>query len=418
MKKYLSYKVLPHGMDLNEDAIAECLLLKYVLGDHTFRKGEKVKRLLDVPKFEVYEGATVSDVENALKKSIQKITEGKEKVGIFLSGGKDSRLLLALANSLKIDVTAVTISDRIGRIEDAVASKVAKTLKIPHKILRIPNTFSPDIISEIVDITDGLIPFSGLLPLYLLKEELSEKFDIILSGDLMSEIMDMCEYRWYESKDPIKVMKRKHFIGKNLLKKEYADMVEEKFISMYKDKSLEEIILDTEIRNRRIRVMETLSRIGGKVATPVLDSDLISSVFSLPFEQRINGCLVKAILKKSYPELMKIRCTRSIFPLFFPWWAHEGFRRIRDNISFIKNGFKLWAGEPRYNKLGMWDTGFHFKYTIGDYIKETIETLDLEMIDRESIKQLLQKHFSEQKDCSGNIEQLPIIKIWIDKNLH
>jgi len=212
-------------MDLNEDALAEFLLLNFVLGDHTFRKGEKVKRLLDIPKFEVYEDATVSDVENALRESIQRITNGKEKIGIFLSGGKDSRLLLALTNSLKINVTAVTISDGTGGVEDIVGSKVAKTLKIPHKLLRVPNAFSPDIISEIVDLTYGLISFSGILPTYLLKNELRDNFDIILSGNLMTEIMDMCERRWYESNEPIKVTRRKFFRG-ILLKKEYANMVE------------------------------------------------------------------------------------------------------------------------------------------------------------------------------------------------
>jgi len=153
-----------------------------------------------------------------------------------------------------------------------------------------------------------------------------------------------------------------------------------------------------------------------KYELPVLDSDVMSAVYSLPFEQRINGRLVKSIMKKTYPELMKIRSTRSIFPLFSPWWIHEGFKRIRDNIDFIKNDFKLWAGKPRYNRTGMCDRGFHFKYTLGGYVKEAISELDLKLIDHDSIKQLLENHFSEQKDYSSDIAKLLTIKIWMEKN--
>lgn len=407
-------------MDLNEDAITEFLTLQYVLGDHTFRKGEKAKRPHDVPKFEVYDGAKISDVEDALKESIQKATKAKKKIGFLLSGGKDSRLLLALAKSLDLDLTALSITDREDRSELAVANQVAEALNVPHEILKLPDSFSPDVILEIVKLTDGLVSFIGYIPMYLLKDKLSN-FDAVLTGDLVTEIMDMGEYRWYESKDPIKVLKRKHFgAGRILLKEKYLKKVEDKFVSRYKDKTLEEIVIDTEIRNRRIRGLEVMKKMGVPIVAPVLDGKVISATYSLPFEHRIHGRLATSILKKSYPELASIRTTRSMFPLYFPWWVHFGIQKVKNDVDFMKKGSKLWNGEPRSAKLGMFDAGYQLKYTLGDYIQETFEkdVAVQDMIKPGIAKELISTHFSEKKDYDSFIATLLNVKVWMDLNIN
>ncbi len=405
-------------MILNKDAIAEFLTLQYVLGDHTFRKGEQVKRSMDVPKYEVYNDANISDVETALKESIEQSTKGKKEIGFLLSGGKDSRLLLALAKSLDIDMTALSITDRSDRAELAVAGMIAHSLNVPHKILTLPDSYSPDVISDIVKITDGLIPILGYMPVYMLRDQL-KRFDVVLTGDLVTEIMDMCEYRWYESKDPMAVMKRKHFgAGRTLLKEKHVQNVEEKFTSMYTDKSLDEIVLDTEIRNRRIQGLDAIEKMGINIKAPVLDSNVISSTFSLPFEERTHGRLATSMLKKSYPVLSNIRTTRSIFPLYFPWWVHFGIQKVKNDIDFIKKGNKLWKGAPRYTKLGMFDAGYQLKYNIGDYIKEAFADVGFiqELIKPGISDQLIEDHFSEEKDYDSFIAALLNVKVWMDIN--
>jgi hypothetical protein len=406
-------------MNLNEDAITEFLTMQYVLGDHTFRKGEKAKRPVDVPKYKLHDDAKTSDVEDALKESIKKATKGKEKIGFLLSGGKDSRLLLALTKSLGLETTALSITDRPDRAELAVAGMVANSLDVPHKILELPDSFSPDVITEIIKLTDGLVSFLGYMPYCLLRDELSENFDVILTGDLVTEIMDLCEYRWYESKDPISVIRHKHFVaGRTLLKEEYVQMVDEKFVSMYKDKSLDEIILDTEIRNRRIRGLETIKAMGISIAAPVLDGNVIGATFSLPFEKRTHGRLATAMLKESFPKLANIRTSQSVFPLYFPWWVHFGIQRLKDDMDFIKKGKKLWDGEPRSTKLGMFDAGYQLKYTLGDYVREEFEKFDFikDMIKPGITEELIRSHFSEEKNYDAFIAALLNVKIWMQLN--
>ena len=402
-------------MSLDEGAISEFILLNYVIGDHSFIKGRRTKLRIDVPKLEKYKNTTFSDVEDALKNSIEKVTENKDKVSVLLSGGKDARLLLALASSLNLDVTAITVGDKTNRYEEKAASDVTKKMGVAHKIVRIPDIISPDIISEIGEVTDGTSSFSIIAPIYLIREELSD-FDIVLSGNLMTEIMDTCEYRWYDSKNPVEVMKRKHFHGGKLLKKEYLDIATENFSARYKNKSLEEIILDTEFRNRSRAIKALNKLLDVTVAIPAADKDVINATFSLPIEERMNGRLVMDILNKSYPDFAIVRSSKSVFPLYYPWWIHYGIQRMKDRYYFMRNNFKIWDGTPRGHKMGMWDQGFVYKYKIGDFVKKSLDNFDFYMIKKEVVRQVIQDHFAEKKDGSFCIPKLLTLKSWLDKN--
>jgi asparagine synthetase B (glutamine-hydrolysing) len=403
-------------MELDKEAIAEFLLLNYVLGDHSFVKGKKAKIPIKKPKPKLYDNATSEDVETALKNSIQKATKNKDKIGVLLSGGKDARLLLALTNSLKLDPTAITVGDVDNRYEEKTAKKVTKTLKVPHKIVRIPDVISPNIVSELGEVLDGSISFSGSAPVYLIKDELSDDFDLVLSGNLMTEIMDTCEFRWYDSKNAFEVMKRKHFQGGRLLKEKYRDIAKENFISRYKDKSLEEIILDTEFKNRSRAIIALNKLVDFSVATPAADNEVINATFSLPVEERMNGRLAVDIMKHSYPELRQIKSPKTSYPLYFPWWIHYGMYRVKERYHYYTNGGKIWAGKPRFYKMGMWDQGFVYKYKLGDYVKESLENFDFEMINHDFVKQVLHDHFAEKKDGSFCIPRLLTLKDWLDRN--
>jgi hypothetical protein len=54
-------------MKINYDAVAEFLTLGFVLGDDTFREGEKAERIVDVSEFETNRNSSIADVEESLK---------------------------------------------------------------------------------------------------------------------------------------------------------------------------------------------------------------------------------------------------------------------------------------------------------------------------------------------------------------
>jgi hypothetical protein len=204
--------------------------------------------------------------------------------------------------------------------------------------------------------------------------------------------------------------------GSKVLIPEYAKKVEEHFTSRFQDKSLEQIILETEYKNRSTYMKALNSFMDIPFVAPVADKDVISATFSLPIKQRMDGRLVTSILKKSYPDLAQIPMSKTRFPLFFPWWIHYGTYQLKERIAYFKRGKKIWNGEPRTNKMGMWDQGYMYKYKIGDYVKHELESLDLDILNKEFIQKILQKHFSETTDQSAYIPRLLTLKTWLDKN--
>jgi len=186
-------------MIVNDNAVAEFLTLGFVLGDDTFREGEKAERKVDVPEFETNRNSSVSDVEESLKVSIENAVRGKENVAIHLSGGKDTRLIVTLAHALGLDFTAVTYGEK-GSVDIEIAKKVANEMQVQHKIYEItPNDFSVGYIYEVVKGTDGLVPFTSLVGGYQSDEETFPGFDVVLAGVLMSEIMDTWDLKiWME----------------------------------------------------------------------------------------------------------------------------------------------------------------------------------------------------------------------------
>ena len=400
-------------MEMNYEGIAEFLSLGYVLNDGSFRKGKKAPIEVKKPSLKTFD-ATTDDVKVALEKTMEHSVKAGQKVGVLLSGGKDARLLAALATDLGFDVTAVNVGDAANRDEEKAAKKVATTLDIPFKVVLLPDQVSPDLVSNIRKVTDGVLSFSSITPIYLIRDQLAKDFDVVFTGNLMTEIMDTCETRWYDSDKALEVMTRKHMKGTRVLKPEFRDGVKQRFEKRYESKTLEEIILDTEYKNRYRCILALNKLCDVSIVTPAADKDVVNATFSLPLEQRINGRLATSIMKKEYPKVARVRSSKTILPLSFPWWMHYGTHRVKDKIRFYMNGRKIWNGKPRTAKMGMWDQGYLYKYKLGEYVKNSIESLDLDILDTGFVHQLLEEHFTEQRDHSGYIPRLVTIKDWLD----
>ena len=100
----------------------------------------------------------------------------------------------------------------------------------------------------------------------------------------------------------------------------------------------------------------------------------------------------------------------------YPWWVHYGTQTIREKVYYFRQGSKIWNGKPRSYRMGMWDQGFFFRYTIGDYVKQTLEDFEFEMIKPGAVKQILDNHFSEKKDETSYLSKLVNLKNWLDSN--
>ncbi len=387
-------------MKINYDAVAEFLTLGFVLGDDTFREGEKAERIIDVPEFETNRNSSVSDVEESLKLSIENAVRGKENVAIQLSGGKDTRLIVTLAHSLGIDFTAVTYGEK-GSVDIKIAKKVAKKIRVQHRISEItPQNFSVDDIYETVKATEGLVPFNSFLGRYQSTKKLFPEFDVVLAGSLMSEIMDTWDFKKYP-KDSLEAMK-KRWGYLPIVKAEYQSYIGDKLKDMYDGKSLEEILGDTTIRNLFLRSLGFYIARGINIYPVVLDKEVLSNVYSLPLSKRRNCYLAKKIIKRVKPELLYLPYSYSgyMIPLAFPYIIHQGLRVMHTR------GKKVFFGPA--------NIADHLRYTLRDFIESKINTLDIDLVRPDMANKLLQEHLAGDYNTSA-IGRLVTLKIWMEE---
>ena len=132
------------------------------------------------------EGRYAEGLAEALRGAIRRQTRDTEHLALLLSGGMDSRAIVALSAS---PLTAVTLAD-FENTEVRVARAVAATRSLPFVYLPRPADFYSDLIDAGVDLGDGAYRFDhahfarliGQVPAHITSVISGYGFDTIIKG--------------------------------------------------------------------------------------------------------------------------------------------------------------------------------------------------------------------------------------------
>ncbi len=231
--------------------------------------------------------------------AVRKRFNPNEKIGISLSGGLDSRAILAAVNKLYPDYKGYAFTFGKPECDDIKIAKqcIAKT-KWQHKEFYFTNDnwFKPR--KEKVWFTDGMLNMMHMHGSEFLNE-VSINTDFVLSGYLGDVV---CGASYIQSLDYL-FNKR---IDKNIAFIFYKNYASERWIN---DNFFDIDHVDPFLmmyRGRRFINMSTLnvlSYIGTR--KPFFDNKLIEFIYSLPDEYRKTNKLYSAMLLKFFPEFFK-----------------------------------------------------------------------------------------------------------------
>lgn len=148
------------------------------------------KRSFDIAKISSNEIVKVS--EDKLMQAIENQLIADVPIALFLSGGVDSTLLLAITKELAYDLPAFSISNAeneksFGTEDFFYAQKAAKKYKVSHHNIQ---TSVQDIsyLSEILPRLDQPIADTSLILTYLLAKEAKKEVKVVLSGAGADEV--------------------------------------------------------------------------------------------------------------------------------------------------------------------------------------------------------------------------------------
>jgi hypothetical protein len=306
--------------DINLDALYEFMALGCTLNNKTFRGRKWKPKYINYPRFNKRE----SSYELILKKFEDYFSEfeGKE-IAIMMSGGKDSRFLLEIANSQGCNVTGITLGiTEKGNQENMIAKKVCNFLGKEHHFLKINITKeSIDYVTtETPEIPVGLTEF-----LYGNKEKLSEMFDIIFAGDHLT--YPKREERFYQKRYDTIADRTMPKISKGIIPEDQEIRIQKELMEKYKDLSLEEASL-VNIKDGRFKRVDTINSFLD-YRLPAINEDILNALWSIPEKENI-----KKMMKLAKHKTLKLPCTRSPFKLKRHWLIHYGYHILK-NIRYI-----------------------------------------------------------------------------------
>lgn len=368
----------------NEKVISEFLVTGTALTNETFTKGKK--HSFEMPKYEVRDNINTLGVIDSLKNAINNKCKKNSSIALQLSGGKDSRTLVALMADLGLHPICLTYSYDKTNTEFLVAKKICKKLNLEHIFIKIkPQMYINDNeAKEITNITHGNPSFYSLSLFYAMREKLD--YDIIFNGNLMTEIMDTREYHWYNG--DIKDSLIKKSCSKILpLVNNHAEIANN-YTHMLSSYSLNDVILS--VNWNRLLYLKVWEKLGINFCCPILNYNVLSDVFSLPIKERINSKLTRNIVKLLNPELYNISMARSPLSMKYPLWVHQAYAKMSG-----RHGGK----------------GFDVaKFISNNMDVENLKDIDLDFLNHEGINSCL-----KNSDTKWNtIKRLRNLKMWME----
>jgi len=284
-----------------------------------------------------------------IREAIKKWTQGLKQCIVLLSGGYDSRCIAA---SLKnyTDVNFETFTTEHSFNDEIYAEQIAKCLKVKNTFVPRTDNLYKKYFIKLIELTEGAFTSDTSLWVMPLIEHLNKPsinldgmaIDIYLKGFFMNylNLKNVGHDRIFASILHQELQHRSRGAWPNLanyyhLIKSYSPSQAWQFFDDSAKAKLEPDInsVDREISNirkngNRVIVFFLKNRMRNVLSlavenlmsrtmqnyTPFVESDLVEFGLSIPPKMKLNKKMYSKILKKSFPDVMKINSTNDLLP--------------------------------------------------------------------------------------------------------
>ena len=447
--------------NLNSEAIAEFFTFSYLLGNKTFfegiellspasiliqdYKGDKVQiktywdfefnRDKEPKALETY----IEEFDYLMEKAVKARMEDKDKIGIFLSGGLDSRLIAAFAKRIADHTNKELISFTFGTRggwQEKIAKQVAEELKIENRFYEISSDSIARYAEEVVYKGDGHIRIRDVHFISEL-DKVKKEVDTVLVGFFCDTVFgahlhkDMLQL---SNRDELAYFLFRKYKVKQIaehipwiLSESFQDNPEEKarrnFIETVKEISFnnyEEIEHYQDLRQRGRRYMLNLSNQVNwylNSADPYLDNEVVNFAINLPLELKIKKIFIHKVLKYLFPNLAKIPYEgtgvlpdTTGLPLLFSRGERFAQRQLKTLIEKASSG-KILFKPKDYRAYDYWLRTGSIKYVGEVLLQERKE----DIFNRGYVWKILKEHMHCKRNHGQLICDMLNIQLLLDK---
>ena len=310
-------RVLPELRGFDEEGVAQFLSFGCTVEGHTlfrgirlfpagsvwsFENGQRYKRKYFSP--EMWEsqptltaGVFQSKFEETFKRILPRYLESNSKVGISLTAGLDSRIIMACMPQTGSNPICYTFSGENRDTLDArLAARVAEACGLDHRILRLgPDFFSdfPSFVDRTVYATDGCLGSLGAHEIYL-NNQARVLSPVRLTGVFGGEILR-----------GVSMFKPLHF-AHQLVNAELAETTASCTVQ-WSDNGAHPVTFAAfrEIPEKRFAT-PAASRSQTSFRTPYLDNEIVALAYQAPETVRTSTDFPISLVKANNPSLARI----------------------------------------------------------------------------------------------------------------
>ena len=428
---------------LSADALSEYFTFTYLLDDKTLFKGvellspgtylayEKGKMQLNLYyKLEInresfdYSNKTevLKRFSSILEEAVYNRMKDKKRIGVFLSGGLDSRLLAGFAKRVADKtgkkIITFTFGTKGGR-QEKIAKEIAKRLNLENHFYEIPSDSISKHANEIVYKGDGHIRIRDAHFISHLRD-IQSHVDTVLVGLFCSELFgeEMIKdisglksrqglinylWKWYDYK---KVSQHKSKIFSNNIKITSKALLKDRF-----KKSLEAIDAESnndishlwEISQRDRRYIIAINNYISwylEARLPFLDNKIVEFALPLPINLKVNKKLIHLANSTLFPILANIPWEKSGLPPNFPGLLELSFKIERYFIQKIKELIQqISQNKIVFRNLDYRAYGYHLRKGSQRFTVDVLlNKIQGEMWNKEYIRTLVKEHMNLKKN--------------------
>ena len=263
--------------------------------------------------------------EETFKRVLPRYLETTSKLGISLTGGLDTRMIMACRPQAGESPVSYTFTGQEGEtLDDRIAAQVAQACGIEHHLLRLGDDFFSDFASHAdrtVYVTDGSFAITGAHEIYFNKQA-RQLASVRLTGVFGSEIL-----RGVSTFKPIG-------LSPSLINREFGQLVNNSVSEFAADRT--HPITSAAFRNVPWNLFGSVAASRSQVTmrTPYLDNEIVALAFQAPESLRRSPRSALRLVRNNNPVLGRIPTDRRIED------KGAGFPRNLRRL-FFEGGFKL-----------------------------------------------------------------------------
>lgn len=303
-------------------------------------------------------------------RSVERCMQGTKRVGLFLSGGYDSRAIAGAIRSHHPRVPAITFGEPDSR-DVIYAAEISERLGFEHTVISRQGAYLYEHAASIAWRTEGMIPFANTTSIAV-HSQIKGHIDIILAGFLGefsgSHVWPglMAARSRRQAIDSIysHLAERRLARLARIFNGEFLSRVSEKLRKDFEG-SFESIDNDHPINLsdawnfRYLHPQETyqapaIDRHLFELRMPLTDNDLVDFLLTIPPTARMEQRIYKRMIAHAYPLLRDVPCTNSgqpIDPVFYREYlkmaARYGLRKLASPLYRLRNQSDLHKREFR-----------------------------------------------------------------------